>query len=282
MTYKLEMLRSTTQSLYWLNYRYSEDMKRDLLAFLYDVEANDSIADGPFDQESYSSGEWLRRFMEGYREKKTGRYIHTIPRRTRLNTVVDFVRSAGMITPVAFHDHSSCVKMGQAYSNLCGYDKFADQSLLCGALRGCFVATDQDDDSAQQLVLMIHLVGGEELFRVRQVSLKYKRRDDEADDKFRQRIQALDFDFYTVCDGFAATGTKYGAIFLLDGMAKDYSIDNYKWNNKKLRILSFEATPCPDNTKSLTFTLCKKPRDIKLSLAILRLVSALEEKNQAA
>ncbi len=276
MTYKIEILRSAAEACYWRDYRYDENHKDTMLDFLCDVEADDEIHDGPFADDEDPKPEWLRRFAIGYWQKKSGRYVYTIPKSDRLNKITVFVDQVGMLTPIALVDHRGDAQAGKKYALERGFDRFADQSLLAGALRGTFLAKTDQDNFIEYILWMIHMVRGEIYFRVRTIVVRFVRRENEDSLALRLRARKMRWDSYCVHDGFAATGTDFGAVFLLGNSQLEYSIDGYDFDNKGRRILGFHAHALNSPHEETAFYLCRHPDNINLSLEILRSVSSAE------
>lgn len=283
--WKYEVIRSAAQSCYWLNYRYAEDMKLTALDYVNDVMASDEVAGSPFDADVVETPIWHERWYSGHHEKPTGRYVYTTPRPERLDAALEFVAKSGLALPVALADHAGVPEQAEVYARAQGFDCYADQVYFAGRFRGNFITSGVEDRAAFHSVLMVHRVQGEEYFRVREVNVFYERDEEESDADFAARFESMVWDCYTVFDGWAATGTDFGSIFVLnrDGTMKpEFFIDNYRWDTKNNRILGFNASVDGSANAVVRFQLCQNPKQINLSIEVMRSVSEIMRLSHAA
>lgn len=271
-----EVVRSATQAVYWHTYRYAPGERGTVLAMALDILADSFIDEGPFSLEKTEPSEWLRRYMDHYRDGKTGRSVNTIPRPDRYKAVRAFIESSGFLTPAALLDHTEPAYAATLVASSEGYDRFADQTLLDGTFRGAFMGTALTRTGLSQCVLLCHLLKGEEYFRVRLFETVYQRRGGEDETALFQRAENLEWDTWSKRDGFSALGTMHGALFLLRGKgssAAGCDVSDFAFDKKGRRILALTATPDNDQGPPVRFNLCQRPRDIERSLSILRLIS---------
>lgn len=275
-SWKNEVIRSGAQTCYWLNYRFADGVKLTALDYVNDVMAADELPDSPFDAEQVETPVWHERWYSGHHEKSTGRYVSTTPRPERLSAATTFIAQSEVLTPVALIDHLGSVDHAERFALYNGLDMYADQSYFAGRLRGVFIASKRNQRTAYHTVLMFHRLQTEEYFRVRDVSVAYKRRENESDEQYSCRFQSGAWDRYNVNDGWAATGTEHGSVFFLGGeglRSRSFSIDQYKWDKKSNRILHLNANGYTGSQSVSRFQLCQKPEQILLSLDVLRSVS---------
>ena len=271
-----EVLRSATQAVYWHSYRYALGERGTVLSMALDILADSFIDEGPFSSETTEPYEWLRRYMDHYRDGKTGRSVYTIPRPDRHKAVQAFIEPSGFLTPAALLDHNEPAYAATYVASSRGYDRFADQTLLDGTIRGTFMGTALTATGLSQCVLLCHFLKGEEYFRVRLFETVYQRREREDETALVRRAENLEWDTWSKRDGFGAFGTNMGALFLLRGEndgATGFDVSEFAFDNKGRRVLALTATPNNDRGPSIRFSLCQRPREIERSLSILRLIS---------
>lgn len=106
-TWNSETQRYLVLLTYWRDYRYKRPVRGTLLDFECDVFLGDFVADGPLDEEQSIGGDWLRRYMDGGVNRKTGEYYFTLPRAERLEAIRAYILGTCDVPDIIFHNHSA-------------------------------------------------------------------------------------------------------------------------------------------------------------------------------
>lgn len=271
MTWNIETLRTACDKIYCRDYRYNDGARSTLLDFVCDIEADDTIADTPFDDDSLIQPEYLRRFIRGARNKQTGEWIFTVPRPDRLDRIVSFVREKNLLTEVALRPHEAPRSSLSSTRN--ALSGFANQSLLSGSFRGEYFGATYFDHKIINTVLICNFIAEECAFRIREISVEYRRRRGETDLFLADRSNTADWDHCAIRDGFAALGAARGVIAIPthgNGKADRLLIGKYDWDRKNHRLTGFQMKPANIKSVGIDFKRCDQPQEINLSLQILQ------------
>ncbi|WP_339635148.1 hypothetical protein [uncultured Sneathiella sp.] len=283
--YQEQVRRSAAQANYWRDYRYVHkkrealksrgtllDFKNDIMP-LSDEELNNSF----FDSDASESSEWLRRYIDYYIQKETGRGIYTMPKPDRYKAVQAFVEGNGFLPRITLFDHSESAYAAALVASAKGYDCYADERLLAGTFRGTFLGASLNAEDLCEYVLQCHFIPDEQYFRIRLFGALYQRRRGEDDEGLVQRSKSMGWDSWSMRDGFASFATNLGALFFLDGEkggTSGYDANGFAFDNTGRRALGFTATPQDEAGNLVRFQLCRQPDDIDRYLDILHRISA--------
>lgn len=261
-----ETMRSAAQLCYWRNYRYVQSERGNELDFQCDILApciEAEMAGGP---EIFVGGDWLRRYMTGGWNRRTGHYYHTVPGPERLQAINDFIARKNMLTAAALQDHTGDAHHAARIAAMRKFNRFADQRLLAGTFRGTFHGSIETAYGMRESVLLIHFLPGEAYFRTRLFQAEYRRGTNE--------------NTSTRADAFASFGTNEGRIFGGDDQC-EYHATGFSFDKKGRRGLALEIAGDDEDGK-MRMTLCRQPGDIDRAIDLLHRFSALQRRMLAA
>lgn len=238
-SWEKEIRRSATETLYHCDYRYSND-RGTALDMMHDILMNDPAFEKLYDTDQDMASEWMRRYMTGYHHKKTGKYTFTIPEQARYYAIQNYLERNHILTPVTLMNHKGNIEEAKFVASENGYN-FADQNLLAGTLRGIFYALVSVGGQIVCHVMIVHLLKGETIFRVRCIRI------------IEEEVSIL--------DGFAKIGTDSGVVWNNGNIADHIRIDSYSFFQKGRRIQSFSVHI---NDQNIEFHLAIKPDKILL------------------
>ncbi|WP_340150661.1 hypothetical protein [uncultured Sneathiella sp.] len=277
--YQEQVRRSAAQANYWRDYRYAPERRDTLLGFKNDIiPLSDEELNNPLYESGESeSSEWLRRYIDYYLQKETGRGIYTMPKPDRYKAVQAFVEGNGFLPRVTLLDHSETAYAAALVASAKGYDCYADQRLLASTFRGTFLGASLSAADLCEYVLQCHFIPDEQYFRIRIFGALYQRRRGEDDEGLVQRSKSMGWDSWSMRDGFASFATNLGALFFLDGEkggASGYDAYDFAFDNTGRRVLGLTAIPQDEAGNLVRFQLCRQPDNIDRYLDMLHRISA--------
>jgi len=268
MSWTLNRIRAGFEQLYYRDYRYRKDGRRSMAALGYDLVPDDEIADSPFEiEDDKGIGDWPRRFIHGVVCKSTGVRTFTTPRRPRLERITRLVDEEGFFAKVSLCEHQLSMSDASKIAAPKGFNRYADQRITSGAIWGDFICSETSDNEALYSLLIWHHIAGENFMRVREITMKFIRGQQEPSHAFEVRVKSLCNAHYSVRDYFGAVGVLFGSVFSAD--AEIFRISSFGFNNKGHRIESFSAVDRRAGS-NLQYRLLQSPNDIDLALAIQR------------
>lgn len=280
MTYKSEIQRLLSETAYFGDYRYCEDMRGTLLDFECDILEpliENEIFGGP---EINIGGDWLGRYMSGRRKKDTGEYYFTTPGPARLKLLTENLERNGYMISSILEDHSGDITEARTIQHQKGY-RFANQKLLAGTLRGAFIGFAEMDYGIAELVLVACLVPGEDLFRMRLFQTHYFSYGVKQEE-LKAHYDAFDFNSWFASDRFASIGSGEGRIFGGRSSRADNWIGEFDFISKGCRICALTMSPIDGSIDPIRLELCRKPMQVKRMLGAVKAIGRTKEQIIAA
>ena len=268
-SWKTQMMRSGTAASYFNEYA-SGKARSPWLSYACDLEEISGEPYRPNTLDTDISEEWLRRFVTGYINGKTGHHVITIPKPIRLRKLEAHLGNF-YLPEAAIADHTGTHDQAVTVAEEKGILNLADPRILSGALWGMYTA---DISKTRTAVLFIHFLKGDDVFRVRLF-------------EFRTDSPEHAAELVRIEDGFLTTGTSYGYVFCLQGLDfqmmpidaphRSAAIGDYQFNivqsktGPKIgrRILEFTWQTDSVFEASIRFRLCRSSNDIDTALTLL-------------
>ena len=273
-TFQTEVSRYGLELNYMKEYRYALP-KGSMLSMHSDITATDDdladydprIKDLKAKYDRLDNPEWLRRFIIGYFEKKTGKHIFTLPKPDRYKQIMTYLEERNILSPVVLMDHDLSLDDANEYATLNRYNQLADQSMLSGTFRGWFYGSTITPTCLIQTVLIIHQVKGEDAFRIRKGQTLYDNHSFLDEPEFLLRAQKNDWDDFKITDGFASFSTEFGRGYLMNDKSPDFDMGNFMFDKAGRRMKSMDANIDGHKTR---LNLPQRPAGIDFVIRLLQ------------
>lgn len=266
-----EVTSSLAETGYWMGYHNPYEKKGTMLDYVCDILANDPSYDEFFEGDDHVPAEAFRRYMTGFWQSSTSRFVRTALRPKRFKAIKSFLQENGLLPHAALRKHEELEAIAYRYfmrSVGCSH-RMGEQYADTGCLRGMFYGRRLQGHEMVEFVQLFHHIESERLIRVREFAFRFL--DDFEDELILDHhCRSQDYLEHQVRDGFVAIGCEDGLIFLLDGsQSRDawQSMYNFEFDAKGHRIRGYQMHRYGDQTR---MTLCQRPADIERSLALLQ------------
>lgn len=264
------MYRIGAANAYSLFYRYCEGKKESGAKMSEDILSDDdgtSYGINSREVHDYCARpDRIRQYHNGY-PYKNGNWYFSNPSAAIQNKIHAFVDDRMQLPASIKTNHVGDYKEALDYSASQGFERFADQQVVSGSIQGHFIAKAILDDRTISISILTGcLLRDEKLFKTRQFTFTFKKRQNETAQAFRDRIENGDADKANVRDGFGATGASHGIIFFqnpLSGVFVSYRLNDYKWRKTGRSIMSLTANHSGDHKVRQHFMRVETPVQIE-------------------
>lgn len=208
--------------------------------------------------------EAIRRCWGGLPNRKTGLIEFSDLKPETAEKVEAYVQARDITTCYERKDHTRSPLGAQKVARTEGYERFADQTLLRGVIRGSYHGQLMNGAGVVERYMIVHQLKNEDFFRIRETLTVYEREQGQTDRSLQAAADDMKWDDMITRDGFACFGTNHGMIVDLQGEFEsspnlEATALSYSRRGQRRRLVEMTVCEQGQAETAMKMTLCQTP-----------------------